>query len=118
MISEVFIPLGFKRKASNWTLENNDLIKIITLQKSSFGHLYSISYGVIIKAIPLDGFTEHIFSGIPEVSDIMTFRRQLTDEVKSYFASLNTEEDVLNRLKNTTDLNPVPRVVKRHFGLE
>jgi hypothetical protein len=118
IIDDVFRPLAFKRKGINWRCENDDVVKIVTLEKSNFGNLFSISYGITIKAIPLDVFSMHVFESIPEISNIIDLRRQLAGEVKSYLTSINTEKDLLDALKKMPHLNSVPLVVKRHFGLE
>ena len=60
---EVFKPLGYKRRNSNWSSETSELIRAFNLQKSMYGNLYYLNYGFIIKGLELRGLYDHVGGG-------------------------------------------------------
>jgi uncharacterized protein YjdB len=53
LLDEVFVPLAFKRKGNNWVLNDDELSKLINLQKSNYSNAFYINYGYIIKGLEL-----------------------------------------------------------------
>lgn len=114
---EVFRPLGFKRKGSSMSLDNDSVIKVVTVEKSNFGNSFSITYGIIVKAIPRGASRLHLGLGLPEISTVGAVHFELRNKVKKYLEDINTEEDVLRALKELPTLNIVPVRVREYFGL-
>jgi Domain of unknown function (DUF4304) len=140
IISEVFTPLGFEKKGNYWTLVNNEITKIINLQKSQFSNRFYINYGYIINSIPLNGLKMHIFSGfgsadisvnesINELLDLDNIindaERQLDlytlikDNLFEKLQAINTEEELANYLKALQPplSNMIPGIVKNYFNI-
>lgn len=139
ILNEVFVPLGFKKKEDNWIINGDEIIKMVNLQKSKFSNSFYINYGYILKSIPLNGLTMHIFKGFGSIdkteqqrivallnleNDVSKADRE--EELKKYLFEklvldinkVNTEEDVLNELKQRSCLNDVPLILKKYFRLE
>jgi hypothetical protein len=137
-LNNIFKPLGFKKKSSNWYYENDELIKKINLQRSQYGNYYYINYGYIIKYLDLDVLDMHIYYGVAtsnkdenlRIEGLLNLDNNIPDEIRKVeltdvlnkllidISSINTEEDILNKLKERDNLNSIPLVVKRHFNLE
>lgn len=138
ILSEVLVPIGFKRKGNYWLVNDNDITKIVSLQKSQFSNSFYINYGYIINAIPLNGLTMHIYSGlcsldsnqntrIKELLDLENnisnedrsseLKKVLFEKMASEISLINTEADLLKELKKLPRLNNIPLVVKKHFNL-
>jgi hypothetical protein len=138
-LNDIFKTFGFKRKGNNWFSENNELIKVINLQKSNFGNQYYINYGYILKSLKLDKFEMHIFHRLSSldkkenerIKELLDFEGNIDDsqrksELKSFLEKnliqsliqINSEIDILNELKQRSHLNDVPIIVKNHFNLE
>jgi hypothetical protein len=137
-LSEIFRLSGFVKKRNYWFLENNDLRKVINLQKSSFSDRYYINYGYILKKLELEGLTMHIFNGLgsldeeenQSINELLDFDNKINDnqrkqELKLYIekyvlselSGTNSEEDILNGLKKRQHLNDIPLTVKKYFNL-
>jgi hypothetical protein len=114
---EVFRPLGFKRKGSRLTFDNGTLIKVIVIEKSNFGHSFFIDYGIIVKAIPLEGSQNHFGFRLGDILSVVQIRSDLQGKVKKYLEGINSEDDVLRALRDLPTLNIVPLRVREYFGL-
>ena len=44
ILSELFIPIGFKRKGNFWVINGDVLTKMVNLQKSQFSNRFYINY--------------------------------------------------------------------------
>lgn len=138
ILSEVLVPVGFKKKGNYWVINGDEITKMVNLQKSRFSNSFYINYGYILNAIPLDDMM-HIYmrvastdknenKRIDELLDLEShisnedrannLKRLLHEKLIPNLQNINTEEDVLNELKKRPHLNAVPLVVKKHFNLE
>lgn len=138
LIDEMFIPLGFKRKGNNWFFSNNELVKLVNLQKSNYSNSFYINYGFIIKSIELTTTThvENRLSSIDKneqkrITDLLDMevdipieqrlielKKLITEKIVTCIQAVNTESDLLNNLRCRSHLNNIPLVVKKHFSLE
>jgi hypothetical protein len=137
LLDEVFIPLGFKRKGNNWVHNGDVLTKILNLQKSNYGNAFYINYGYIIKGLELTT-KMHVYmrlasndkgenlritnllnleSDLDVVERLSDLKRFINDQIVLDFNMTHTEHDIINELKQRPDLNNIPLVVKRYFGL-
>jgi len=138
ILSEVLLPVGFKRKGNYWVINGEIITKMINLQKSSFSNSFYINYGYILNALPLGNFMMHVNnrvssldveerdritfllnleSDIPDEERTKALKEMLQNKLVSKIQSINTEEDLSNELKNRITLNNIPLVVKRHLHL-
>lgn len=138
ILNEVLVTIGFKKKGNYWVVNNDEITKMVNLQKSQFSNSYYVNYGYILNSIPLNGLAMHVFSGlgskesnentrIKELLDLENnisnedraneLKKVLLEKLASKISSVNTELDVLEELKKQPHLNNVPLVVKRHFNL-
>lgn len=137
-LDEVLSTHGYKKKKYTWHIKCNNITKIVVLQKSSYGEYYFVNYGFIIESIPLDNLEMHIFHGLGSVNRNENSRiKELLDtentifpearilELKKIFLekllvdldTTNSEQDILNQLKQRNHLNDIPIIVKKHFNL-
>jgi len=138
ILSEILIPIGFKKKGNYWIINGAEITKLINLQKSQFGNYYYINYGYILNEIPLNGLMMHIYkrvsstdkkenlkidellnleSNMPNEDRIKELKNILSEKLIKNINSVNTEVDVFDELKKRPHLNDIPLVVKRHFNL-
>jgi hypothetical protein len=130
---------GLQKIKNDWLIESVDLIKIIKLQKSSFGNQYYLNYGYILKKIDLGKLEFHIFNrlGSPikeenhEIAAVLdlennldkTFReKKLELYIEKYilreFSDINKIEDLVSLLKRRPNLNDVPLIVKKYLAID
>jgi len=138
ILSEILIPIGFKKKSDYWVIDGNEFTKMINLQKSRFSNIFYINYGYIIKSIPLNSLTMHIFQGLgsddnaenTRIKELLNLENNISNEdranelkkflfqkVVPNFQAINTETDLLKDLKLRPHLNDIPLIVKKHFNL-
>ena len=138
LLSDIFIPIGFKRKGNNWVYNGEYLSKIINLQRSNYGNSFYINYGFIIKGLELTT-TYHVHDRLASVDkveqDRITTLLDLDVEMSREFRlvelnmlikekivlkiqSINTVVDLFNALNERLHLNDIPMVVKKYFKLE
>lgn len=136
IISEIFTPIGFKKKGNFWIKNDKEITKIVNLQKSHFSNNFYINYGYIINTISLGNNMMHVFNGFGSVNDNMRIkeilnlendilpkerRRELKELIINLIVlniqSIQTEEDLLNELKKRRNLNDISLDVKKYFGL-
>lgn len=129
---------GFKKKGTQWLLEENNIIKIIKLTKSRHGNNYYIDYGYIIKKLELDGLNMHIFNRMSsmnieeneKIKEILNFDIAINDierlqqihnnidiHILSKFKNIKGTDDILKELKERNQLNDIPLIVKEYFKL-
>jgi hypothetical protein len=137
ILSEILVPIGFKKKGNYWVVNGTEITKMVNLQKSQFSNSFYINYGYILNAIPLDGMM-HIYNRVAStdkeenlrIDELLNLENNMSDEERASelkeilleklahkISSINTEADVLEYLNKQPHLNNVPLVVKRHFNL-
>lgn len=138
VIDTVLSPYGFNQKGNHWVINLDEIVKIINLQKSSFGDAYYINYGFIIKVIPLNGWKSHVFGALgskskrilKRISALLNLDSHISDEERAFelklllrsnlldkIQNINSEEDILGDLKHRKNLNMLPPLVKDYFNL-
>lgn len=139
-MSEILLPLGFKRKGNSWVMNGSELNKIVNLQKSQFSDRYYVNYGFVLNSIPLNGLPVHVAYRLSPLDDaqwtkarfidILDLDVDLQDEERTRklkqamnatlvptMSTIDCEDDILHELRGFPTLNDIPLVVKRHFGL-
>lgn len=138
ILSEVLIPIGFKKKGNYWIMKGEVITKIVNLQKSNYSNTYYINYGYIANSIPLGNLMMHVYnrvtsldveemnkiaflldleSNISDEERIEALKNMLKSKLVVKIQNVNTEEDLLAELKKRPHLNDIALVVKRHFNL-
>lgn len=137
-LSELLIPIGFKKQGNFWVINGDVLTKMVNIQKSQFSNSFYINYGYIIKSIPLEDLIMHVFNGfgsidvnentrikellnleniIPNEDRKRELKQFILDKLVSKIQAINTEGDLLNELKRRPHLNDIPLTVKKYFNL-
>jgi hypothetical protein len=138
-LDDLFKAYSFKKKGTQWSFSNDDIIKIIKLSKSRYGNYYYIDYGFIIKSLELDDLVMHVSHGLGSLDDkenarimeLLDFDTSIADEdrkkelknfiereILGMFSRINNERDLLLELKKRDNLNDIPLRVKKYFELE
>ncbi len=138
ILSEILLPIGFKKKGDYWVINGDVITKMVNLQKSQFENSFYINYGYIIKAIPLDNLMMHVYKRVGALDDnenkrikellnlennisneerAKQLKQLIYDKVVVDIQTVNTEEDLLNELRKRPHLNNIPLVVKRYFDM-
>ena len=137
IIDKKFKPLGFKRKGNYWQLNGTEIIKVICLQKSSFGNLYYINYGFNFVHLDYQGASMHVFHGLGSSDqnenelikslldfendiDSATRKTKLTEIIENILKveldKINSEKDVLREIEEKPILlNMLPLKVKEYL---
>jgi len=139
ILSDIFIPQGFKKKGNYWVANGKEINKMVDLQKSQYSNSFYINYGFIINAIPLTGLKTHIFgrlgsmnkseqirinqlmdleNEISDVSRAVELDHFIRDKVMRRLNSVNNEPELLEYIYKLPTLNMVPGVVKNYFNIE
>lgn len=131
------MPLGFKKKGYYWVLNDENITKMINLQKSQFAESFYINYGYILKNIPLDGMMHVHYRlsspGVKErnrIKELLDLGNEIPNELRTNeltgkiseeivynMNNINSEVDLLNELQRRPNLNNIPLVVKNYFNL-
>ena len=138
LISAELAPLGYRRLASDWIKDSDEVTKVINLQKSNFSNQYYLNYDYILKNIPLEGIISHFGSRfgaedlkenkrITQFLDLenITADDERTIELRNFIRKfvlekveqIRTEEDLKQMLERWEPKNMIPGVTKRYFGL-
>ncbi|GLH64329.1 hypothetical protein PG301_21680 [Parageobacillus sp. G301] len=138
-LDELFKAHSFKKKGTQWSFSNDEIIKIIKLAKSRYGNYYYIDYGFIIKKLELDGLLMHVYHVLgssdekenARIMELLDFDISIADEdrkkelkkfiereILGLFSRINNEQDLLLELKKRAHLNDIPLCVKKYFELE
>ena len=139
ILSEMLVPIGFKRKGNYWVINGDEITKMVNLQKSQYGNFFYINYDYILKALPLVGLKSHVFGGVTfstkdenlrlhklldldsDISDkerTEALKEILQNKLVSKIQYINTEEDLSNELKKHPQLQlSLTLAVKRHLNL-
>lgn len=136
-ISEVFLPIGFKRKGNNWVRSGKELSKIVNLQKSNFGNNFYINYGYSFPDLEKEGCM-HIYNRLAsttkseqqEITNLLDLEYQISNEQRFFklkmlirnkiiakFNVVNTKEDIIHELRKRSHLNDVTLTVKTYLHL-
>ncbi|MBZ0245437.1 MAG: DUF4304 domain-containing protein [Cyclobacteriaceae bacterium] len=128
-LDELLRPFGFSNKGNLWTLETDELEKLIYLQKSNYGNLYYLNYGYNIKGLIYDEVTMHVGNGLSQseafdlenqlepIDRIYQLERIILNELLPELEKVNTELELIDLLKKEPHLNDVPLLVKDYFKL-
>ena len=137
ILNNVLRPFGFKRKSNYWIQDSKEIAKVVHLQKSQFDNRFYVNYGYIIKALPLNGLTMHVFKGldsenpndrasikellnlnneIPEESRVAGLKKFIDAIIISKFDKVKSEVDILSELKSYEKPNIVPLQVKKYLA--
>ncbi|MEO8237465.1 MAG: DUF4304 domain-containing protein [Flavobacterium sp.] len=138
ILSEMLVPIGFKKKGNYWVINGDVITKMINLQKSNYNNGFYINYGYILNSIPLSNLMMHVYnrvtsldveeinritflldleSNISDQERIRALKEMLQRNLIVKVQTVNTEEDLINELKNRPHLNDVPLDVKKHLNL-
>ena len=138
ILTVLLAPIGFKKKASSWTMVGDDLTKMVFLQKSSHGNLFYINYGYILHSLPLNDLKTHVFFGLGAENSIENERikellnlentlpdsdrtkgltEQLSENLVKKMNRICNEGDLLEELKIQANVNFITLLVKQHFKL-
>jgi len=138
VLSEVLMPIGFKKKGNFWVINGVEITKMVNIQKSKFGNYFYINYGYILNSVPLNGMTMHIYKRVASlnkdenlrIDELLNLESNICDEVRAQeikkllneklvnkIIEINSEIDILNELKKLPHLNDIPLVIKRHYNL-
>lgn len=138
ILSEILLPIGFKKKGNYWIMDGAEITKMVNLQKSQFSNSFYINYGYILNAVPLNGLTMHIFKGLSSldsnknarIKELLNLENDMSNEERASelkkvlleklvykISSVSMEADILEELKKQPNLNNIPLVVKRYFKL-
>ena len=139
ILSEILVPIGFKKKGNYWVINGGAITKIINLQKSSYSNAFYINYGYIVNSIPLGNLMMHIYnrvtsldvdernritflldleSSISDVDRAKELKETLKSKLLEKIQAVNTEEDLAVELKKRPHLNDISLKIKQHFHLE
>jgi hypothetical protein len=137
-LDDLFKKYSFKRKGNQWILESGSFVKIIKLVRSRYGNNYYIDYGYILKNMELDQLDMHISNTLSSLDDkenkriqeLLDFDVEINDEKRKEeleqkilkkiilkFNDVQSEEDILNELKNRRNLNDISLRVKHYFKI-
>lgn len=138
IMSEILVPIGFKKKGNYWVINGDVITKMINLQKSNYSNAFYINYGYILNSIPLGNLMMHVYSRVTsldvEERNRITFlldlesnisdeerakalKEMLQNKLVTKVQAVNTEEDLLAELKKRPHLNDITLAVKQHFKL-
>jgi hypothetical protein len=110
LINSELKPLGYKKKGRKWSIETEELIKDVSIQKSNFSKFYYVNYGFIIKELDLENSYHHYASGLggitqEENSFVQTFLDFENDENKDV-----VKFTTIFRANLIADLNSINRI--------
>src|SRR5574343_270091 len=128
ILSEVLMPNNFKKKGKYWVQSEEEVTKMVYLQKSQYGESYQVIYGYILKSIPLNSLTFHVYFSLGSkiqaeqmrINKLLDLKSLVSDEDRTEELKqiVKTKKDVLNSLMKLPNLNSVPLSVKKYFNIE
>ena len=139
ILDEILKTEGFKKKGHNWLYGNEEITKMVQLQKSNFSNRCYINYGYIINSLPLGDLNMHLFMGLgsldirenERIKELLDLDNGLTDdtrhrELKLLFHNnllrkikpINTLIDIKNEVLDNKGKTLIPLVIKKYFELE
>lgn len=138
ILSEVLVPIGFKKKGNYWVINGDVITKMVNLQKSNYSNAFYINYGYILNSIPLGNLMMHVYnrvtsldleernritfllnleSNIPDVERAKELKEILQSKLVEKIQGVDTDDDLLTELKKRPHLNDITLAVKQHFNL-
>jgi hypothetical protein len=138
ILSEILVPIGFKKKSNYWVINGDVITKMINLQKSNYSNSFYINYGYILNSIPLGNLMVHVYNRVTSldveernrITFLLDLESNISDEERTKalkemlqskliakVQTVNTEEDLLAELKKRPHLNDITLAVKQHFNL-
>jgi len=138
LLSELFIPLGFKKKGNYWILKGDVVSKLINLQRSYYSKTYYINYGFILNKLPLTTMTHldgrlassdkvenkrihdllYLENTIDQQDRLSELRHFMKTLMIPKLLAINTESEFLDKVKRSPYSSMIPLVVKEYFGLK
>jgi hypothetical protein len=130
-------PSGFRKKGNTWRSENNEIEKVIELQKSDYSNLYYLNYGYNFKNLHYHQVSMHIFKRFGYVDKLrneesqdtldlekpiamekrITKLKNIVDDLLNEILNTNTPDDIKSQLATWITLNGVPIKVKEFLKL-
>lgn len=138
ILSEILVPIGFKKKGNYWVINGDVITKMINLQKSNYSNAFYINYGYIVNSIPLGNLMMHVYNRVTSldveernrITFLLDLESNISDEERTKalkemlqstliakVQAVDTEEDLLAELKRRPHLNDITLAVKQHFNL-
>lgn len=137
-LDHLLTPLGFKKSGNKWTIETEELEKIVELQKSNFSNSYYLNYGYNFKDLDYKEVSMHIGNRLSSLNqkenelfiqtlDLESLLNPI-ERIKNleYFITVllipeirktNTKQDIIEELKSRNHLNNVFLKIKRHLNI-
>tara|TARA_R110002167_G_scaffold165452_2_gene362402 strand:- start:346 stop:792 length:447 start_codon:yes stop_codon:yes gene_type:complete len=137
-LDHLLTPLGFKKSGNKWTMETEELEKIVELQKSNFSNSYYLNYGYNFKDLDYKEVNMHIGNRLSSLNqkenelfiqtlDLESLLNPI-ERIKNleYFITVllipeirktNTKQDIIEELKSRNHLNNVFLTIKRHLNI-
>jgi Domain of unknown function (DUF4304) len=103
-LEDVLSPAGFSRKGDSWFRSTDEVVEVVNLQKSQYGHQYYLNYALWLRALGEMRFPKEekchlrmrvgsIVSSEAQLARLLDFEADATDtERRTGFASLLTSE--------------------------
>ena len=138
LLTRTLSSAGFKRKGNNWVNNSGEVSKVVNLQKSEFSNSYYLNYGYVIKTLQLDGTKMHIYLRLStkdgevkdSVSELLDLSNDMPDSERydrlhnvifdillSELGSINTEEEIKQKILDGTWQHIVPISVRKYFQI-
>lgn len=132
-------PQGFKKNGNKWTLETDELEKIIELQKSNFSNSYYLNYGFNLKDLDYKEVPMHIWNrlgslkrkdnklifdtldltnAMDETTRIQNTRYFVNELLLPELNATNTKSDLIEELKCRKHLNDIFVPIREHLNLK
>ena len=138
VIDHLLKPLGFKKSGNKWTMETEELEKIVEIQKSNFSNSYYLNYGYNFKDLDYKEVSMHIGNRLGSLNqkennlfiqtlDLESLLNPI-ERIKNleHFIKVllipeirktNTKQDIIEELKSRNHLNNVFLTIKRHLNI-
>lgn len=138
ILNELLKSIGYKKKGNNWILKNDEVTKIINLQKSKYSSRFYINYGFILNSLPIGNLSMHIFNGvgsqdkeenewikdnldfennIPRDNRILALRKIIDIHIIKKIEFINSKEDIRTYLVNRSNLNDISLNVRQYLDI-
>jgi hypothetical protein len=133
IVNEILKLNGFEWKGNSWKFETEELIKVVTLQKSFFRNQYFLNYGFNLKKLENNPVEMHIFRTLPmsdlQERNLLDFDEKIHEkkrwkQIKSFLNKLlstelniiNTTSQLIENIRHQSYFNEIPKKVKDFLG--
>jgi DNA-directed RNA polymerase subunit H (RpoH/RPB5) len=135
-IKPVLKQYGFKKERLNWIFENDDIVKVLNLQKSSYAKQIYINIGIVIKAISptvkyvhyesqIQSRLDHLIDGKflefenpqNETERLEAFKDLLIGNPYNFFMLKGTKQELLKFVKES-NTHMLFLTAKKYLGIE